>query len=189
MPVAVIVLIVIFVVGTHVTEEQVWTVVKVIGGAILAIWLLVKYSQQRSRERARNIEERRRQEAEAAAAERKRQEEKQRAEAAAFAAEQEQRYQAARRAGKDACGVCKAIEPDRCECGKCIAARPCNYDAKDGECSDCNHLRRTRSCREAEARGDDVCWECLTPRPERCYCGRCVSNCNAGTTSGCNVCD
>ena len=45
-----------------------------------------------------------------------------------------------------------------------------------------------RLAEEAANEGRDVCMNCLTIEPSRCYCGNC-NNCCGGTSSGGSSCD
>ncbi|MFZ2167776.1 MAG: hypothetical protein WAV50_02810 [Minisyncoccia bacterium] len=45
-----------------------------------------------------------------------------------------------------------------------------------------------RLAEEAADEGRDVCMNCLTVEPTRCYCGNCC-HCCGGTSSGCSSCD
>lgn len=91
-------------------------------------------------------------------------------------------------AGGDACQQCKTIRPLRCACGACIATYPCSAGFGPGTCESCHRKVRAAACRKAEALGHDVCGDCLTVQPDRCYCGNCVV-CYGGSTSACSVCD
>lgn len=92
------------------------------------------------------------------------------------------------RAGKDVCSKCETIGPRRCShCSICINCGWNRSSRYSDLCDKCGKEVGRRECAIAEGQERDVCWDCLSVEPSRCYCGNCY-NCYGNAGGECNVC-
>lgn len=91
--------------------------------------------------------------------------------------------------GIDVCRECKTITPNRCvRCHKCISCWSNRSSRYSHLCSHCGQGVASRECAYAESHGKDVCWDCLTVEPLRCYCGNCTICYGHAGWNECNSC-
>lgn len=81
----------------------------------------------------------------------------------------------------DKCSKCHTVLPDRCPyCHRCLI---CNPEIIGDKCSECHalqerllmHKKAMRPlCKKLAELGKNVCIECCSNEPKRCYCGKCL---------------